>query len=97
MNAPDTEWREVEKTAQQIMDNPQFQSSDPVTVLSLLVSTLSSRDTYWKERVFVEIEQFKSEVATLDYGEDFKDGIYATIEHILAMPLFESVLNQSDI
>lgn len=45
-----------------------------------------------KERIFGEIEQFKSEVVTMDYNDDFKDGIYATIEHILAMPLFESVL-----
>lgn len=45
-----------------------------------------------KEDIFVEIEQFKSEVATMNYNDDFKDGIYATIEHILSMPCFESVL-----
>lgn len=44
------------------------------------------------ERIFGEIDEFKAEVISMDYCDDFKDGIYATIEHILSMPVFESVL-----
>lgn len=50
-----------------------------------------------RERIFGDIEQFKEEVVTMDYCDDFKDGIYATIEHILSMPVFESVLNHSNV
>ena len=44
------------------------------------------------DRIFGEIDEFKAEVISMDYCDDFKDGIYATIEHILSMPVFESVL-----
>ena len=50
-----------------------------------------------REKIFGDIEQFKAEVVTMDYNDDFKDGIYATIDHILSMPIFESVLNHSEL
>jgi len=35
----------IEEVAQRLMDNPQFQSSEPITVLSLLISTLNEAYT----------------------------------------------------
>lgn len=56
--------RSVEEIAQRLMDNPQFQSSEPITVLSLLVSTLQAerqkRGEMAEEERLVSIELYQA-------------------------------------
>lgn len=61
------------------------------TISTLLTSEAQKREED-RDMIFGEIEQFKAEVVAMDYCDDFKDGIYASIEHILSIPFFENTL-----
>jgi hypothetical protein len=58
--APDTEWREA---LHKLGDEFKLWASQEEELENLIVSIVSSRDTYWKERVRKEVEK---EVRTID-------------------------------
>ncbi len=82
MNTPDTEWESIEKIAEEVFKKIQKNDIDVEnglehsfareTLKHVIKEALSSRDTYWKERVRKEVEGMKknSNKEAEWYGDD---------------------------
>lgn len=84
MNTPDTEWGAKKKAMRALLKNTDMTDFDMYAVDLIIDNLLTSRDTYWKERVLDWIE-------TNESYDEFPE------PHVFANDLREFITNEDNL